>query len=120
MKTNGSIAHATSEHFPCQDAMPECFGTHLMPIAEKIKKVAAAFPHIAVPAGATRPFRLIDSQGRVTILTIGVMLPKRTTPHPTPIKLDVAANHRERVLRGTPGMDGGSRGDRYRKGDIFC
>jgi len=50
--------------------MPERFGTDIMPITEKIKEVATTLPHIAIPARATRPFGLIDSQRRMTILAI--------------------------------------------------
>jgi len=50
--------------------MPEHLGTDIMPIAKKIEEVATMLPNIAIPAGATRPFRLIDSQGRMTILAV--------------------------------------------------
>src|SRR5258708_10589289 len=77
--------------------MPKHFVLLSMPRAEKIKQVATALPHIVVPARAARPFRLIHSERRVTILAIREMFSKGTATHPTPINPDMAPDHRERV-----------------------
>src|SRR5258708_20554471 len=78
-RTGESTAHPHSERLSAEDAMPYRLSALLMPGAEKIKEIATLLPHIAVPAGATHPFGLIDSERRVTILPIGVMFPKCTT-----------------------------------------
>jgi len=56
-----------------------------MPIAQKIKEIAATFPHVAVPAGTTHPLWVIDPERRVTILAIRVMPSKGTAAQPPPI-----------------------------------
>src|SRR5258708_40000120 len=86
--------------------MPYRPGALLMPGAEKIKEIATTLPHVAVPAGATRSFGLIDSERRVTILAIGVMFSKGTTAQPTLIKPDILTNQIKGVLGSTPSMDG--------------
>src|SRR5438067_2010327 len=104
----------TSHRFPYPDTLPECPGIDIMPEAEEIKKRAATLPHIAVPAGATRPRWPIDAKGGMRVLAISMMVSKGTAAQATPVELHIATNHGVGVLCVTPCPDteqsGGCRG----------
>src|SRR5438128_1157247 len=87
-----------SEHLPCENAPPECFGIQAMIETQEIKERAAFAPGIAVPAGAAWSSRPVDPKRGVTILAIAVMLTKRAAAQATSIQPHVATDYQQRVL----------------------
>src|SRR5437764_14485679 len=86
--------------------MPEDTGVQVMVEQQEIKDVAAERSGVAIPASGAGRARLIDTKGGVSVPPIVVVPAEGATAHAAVIQLDVAADQGERVLPGTPLVNG--------------
>src|SRR5437660_6530227 len=86
--------------------MPERTGVQAIGEQQEIKDIAAERSGVAVPAGGTGRAGRIDAKGGVSVPPIVVVPAKGAAAHTVVIQLDVAADQGERVLQGTPLMNG--------------
>ncbi len=86
--------------------MPERAGIQVIGEQQEIKDVAAERCGVAVPAGRASRAGRVDAKGGVSVPPIVVVPAEGAAAHAVVIQLDVAADQGERVLQGTPLMDG--------------
>ncbi len=86
--------------------MPERAGIQVIGEQQEIKDVAAERCGVAVPAGRASRARRVDAKGGVSVPPIVVVPAEGAAAHAVVIQLDVAADQGERVLQGTPLMNG--------------
>ena len=91
-----------SPHLTREDALPEGTSVQVVIEHEEVKDVATMPAGVAVPARRRSRAGRIDAKRGVRVPPVIVVPAKGTMTHAPPIKFDIAADHRERVLHGTP------------------
>src|SRR2546430_11232321 len=86
--------------------MPEGTGIQAIVEQQEIKDVAAERCGVAVPTGGAGRAGRIDAKGGVSVPPVIGVPAERAAAHTVVIQLDVAADEGERVLHGTPLMNG--------------
>src|SRR2546421_1935156 len=86
--------------------MPEGTGIQVIGEQQEIKDVAAERSGVAVPAGRASRAGRVDAKGGMSVPPVIVVPAEGAAAHTMVIQLDVAADQGERVLHGTPLMNG--------------
>src|SRR6266516_4606172 len=95
-----------SPHLTRKDALPERASVQVVIEQEEVKKVAPLLAGIAVPTTRRSRAGHVDAKRGVTILAVIVVPAKGAMTHAPPIKFDIAADHRDRVLHLAPLVNG--------------